>query len=288
METKILSAAPVVEKFKKNLIQRCEALKAKGIVPSMKVILVGNNPASLSYIRNKKKLCEEIGASFSLDQLSDDITQKDFLAHVDTLNKNNEIHGIIIQLPVSEELKKLHLPNLVTPSKDIDGFHGLNTQALYAGTINMSLLLPCTPKGIINLLNYYEIPIAGKHVVVVGRSLIVGKPMSMMMSNLDATVTLAHSKTNRLEDFTRNADIVVSAIGKTHYLNEKHFNINRKTVVIDVGMNTLNGKLTGDVDQEAVKGKVSAITPVPGGVGPMTVLSLIDNLITATEKQLKG
>ena len=288
MDTKILAAAPVIEKIKKELTKKCENLKSRGIVPSMKVILVGDNPASLSYIRNKKKLCEEIGAKFSLDQLPKEITQTEFLKHIDSVNTDKTINGIIIQLPVTEELRKLHIPNLVVPSRDIDGFHGLNTQNLYSGTINMSLLLPCTPKGIITLLNHYEIPIEGKHVVVVGRSLIVGKPMSMMLTNRGATVTLAHSKTERLEDFTRNADIVVCAIGKTRFLTEKHFNINRKTVVIDVGMNTLNGKLTGDVDQEAVKGKVSAITPVPGGVGPMTVVSLIENLITATELQLKG
>jgi methylenetetrahydrofolate dehydrogenase (NADP+)/methenyltetrahydrofolate cyclohydrolase len=288
MDTKILAAAPVVEKIKKELIKKCENLKERGVVPSMKVILVGDNPASLSYIKNKRKLCEEIGAKFSLDQLPKEVTQSEFLKHIEKVNNDKSINGIIIQLPVTEELKKLHIPNLVTPSKDIDGFHGLNTQNLYSGTINTSLLLPCTPKGIITLLNHYQIPIEGKHVLVVGRSLIVGKPMSMMLTNRDATVTLAHSKTDKLEDFTRNADIVVCAIGKAHFLSEKHFNINRKTVVIDVGMNTLNGKLTGDVDQEAVKGKVSAITPVPGGVGPMTVISLIENLITATELQLKG
>jgi methylenetetrahydrofolate dehydrogenase (NADP+)/methenyltetrahydrofolate cyclohydrolase len=288
MDTKILAAAPVVEKIKKELIKKCEDLKERGIVPSMKVILVGDNLASLSYIKNKRKLCEEIGAHFSLDQLPKEVTQAEFLKHIDGVNNDKSINGIIIQLPVTDELKKLHIPNLVIPSKDIDGFHGLNTQNLYSGTINMSLLLPCTPKGIITLLNHYQIPIEGKHVVVVGRSLIVGKPMSMMLTNRDATVTLAHSKTEKLEDFTRNADIVVCAIGKARFLSEKHFNINRKTVVIDVGMNTLNGKLTGDVDFEAVKGKVSAITPVPGGVGPMTVVSLIENLITATELQLKG
>ena len=182
MDTKILPAAPVVEKIKKELIKKCENLKERGVVPSMKVILVGDNPASLSYIKNKRKLCEEIGAKFSLDQLPKEISQAEFLKHIEKVNNDKSINGIIIQLPVTEELKKLHIPNLVTPSKDIDGFHGLNTQNLYSGTINTSLLLPCTPKGIITLLNHYQIPIEGKHVVVVGRSLIVGKPMSMMLT----------------------------------------------------------------------------------------------------------
>jgi methylenetetrahydrofolate dehydrogenase (NADP+)/methenyltetrahydrofolate cyclohydrolase len=182
----------------------------------------------------------------------------------------------------------LHLPNLVKPSKDIDGFHGLNTQNLYSGSTDLSLLMPCTPKGIINLLKFYMYDIKGKNVVVVGRSLIVGKPLSMLLVNFDATVVLAHSQTKNLRDFTKQADIVVSAIGKAHFFDRSYFNPDKNTVIIDVGMNTLNGKLTGDVDTHEVMDHVAAITPVPGGVGPMTVVSLIDNLISATEKQFKG
>lgn len=288
MTAKILSAAPVVEQIKKDLKIRCESLKNRGLTPSMCVVLVGDNPASLSYIRNKKRMCEEIGAKFHLEQLPSSISEKEFLSKIDSLNNDPAIHGIIIQLPVSETLKSLPLPNLVTPKKDIDGFHGMNTQALYAGSKDLSLLLPCTPKGIVSLLNFYNVPLKGKNIVVVGRSLIVGKPMSMLLSNFDATVTLAHSQTKNMREFTRNADIVISAIGRAHYFDHTYFIPERQTTVIDVGMNTLNGKLTGDVNFEDVKDSVAAITPVPGGVGPMTVVSLIENLISATEKQLKG
>lgn len=284
---KILAAQPLVDEIKKDLKSRCESLKSRGTIPSMCVVLVGDNPASLSYIRNKKKICEEVGATFNLLQLPSSITEKEFLKHIDDLNHDPKIHGIIIQLPVSETLKNLDLPNLVTASKDIDGFHGKNTQNIYTGSTNLKLLLPCTPKGIVHLLKYYGVEIAGKHAVVLGRSLIVGKPLSMLLTNLNATVTIAHSHSQNLEEITRNADILISAIGKTHFVTAKHINPLRKTVVIDVGMNTLNGKLTGDVHPEVMT-VAAAVSPVPGGVGPMTVVSLIENLITATENHIKG
>lgn len=284
---KILAAQPLVDEIKKDLKSRCESLKSRGTNPSMCVVLVGDNPASLSYIRNKKKICEEVGATFNLLQLPSSITEKEFLKHIDDLNHDLKIHGIIIQLPVSETLKNLDLPNLVTASKDIDGFHGKNTQNIYTGSTNLKLLLPCTPKGIVHLLKYYGVEIAGKHAVVLGRSLIVGKPLSMLLTNLNATVTIAHSHSQNLEEITRNADILISAIGKTHFVTAKHINPLRKTVVIDVGMNTLNGKLTGDVHPEVMT-VAAAVSPVPGGVGPMTVVSLIENLITATENHIKG
>lgn len=286
MTEKLLTAKPVVEKIKADLTRRCEALKKAGIHPSMSVILVGDNPASLTYIKNKRKACEEIGAKFALHQLASSIKQNDFLIEVEKLNNDPSVNGIIIQLPVPDQLKKLNIPNLIIPSKDIDGFHGVNTQSLYAGSIDMKLLLPCTPKGIVSLLQYYGIEIEGKHVVVIGRSLIVGKPLSMLLTNLNATVTVAHSHTRNLSIITRSADIVISAVGKAKFLDKSYFNPD--SVVVDVGMNTLDGKLAGDVNFEDVSQYVSAITPVPGGVGPMTVVSLIENLITACEQQIKG
>ncbi len=287
MTAQILSASPIVEQMKRDLKSRCETLRNRGTVPSMCVVLVGDSPASLSYIRNKKKVCEEVGATFNLLQLPANISEHDFLAHIEKLNHDPKIHGVIIQLPVSEHLKRLNLSNLILPSKDIDGFHGLNTQHIYTGTTNLKLLIPCTPKGIIHLLKFYGVDLEGKHVVVVGRSLIVGKPLSMLLSNFNATVTLAHSHTKNLEDITKIADILISAIGKAHFIQPKHLNPNKKTIVVDVGMNTVNGKLTGDVAPE-VSSVAGGLTPVPGGVGPMTVVSLIENLISATENQLKG
>lgn len=287
MTAKILSAQPLVDQIKQDLRSRCESLKSRGVHPSMCVVLVGDNPASLSYIKNKRKICEDVGANFTLLQLKADISEKEFLGHLEKLNQDSKIHGIIIQLPVSDHLKKLELHNLVTPKKDIDGFHGDNTKAIYFGTRDLNLLLPCTPKGIIHLLQYYGVELSGKHVVVLGRSLIVGKPLSMLLSNLDATVTLAHSKTENLKEITKSADILISAIGKAHFITASHLDPAKKTIVVDVGANTLNGKYTGDVSPE-VMGVAGGVSPVPGGVGPMTVVSLIQNLITATEQQLKG
>jgi methylenetetrahydrofolate dehydrogenase (NADP+)/methenyltetrahydrofolate cyclohydrolase len=288
MTAKILAAQPVVESIKHNLIERCKTLKARGAHPSMCVVLVGNNPASLSYVRNKRKMCEEIGAKFHLEHMSESVSPEDFLKRLEVLNKDPNTNGIIIQLPVPEQLKQLPLPNLVHPEKDIDGFHGLNTQKIYLGTTDLSHLLPCTPKGIINLFRFYGIDLKGKSIVVIGRSLIVGKPLSMLLSNFDATVTLAHSQTKDLRELTKQADIVIAAIGKAHFLDHTYFDLAKKTIVVDVGMNSLDGKLTGDVKQEDVKEVVSAMTPVPGGVGPMTVISLIENLISATENQVRG
>lgn len=287
MTAKILSAQPVVEQKKENLKKRCLSLKERGVVPSMCVVLVGDDPASLSYIRNKKRLCEEVGANFELLHLPESVSAEDFLSKVNALNNNPKINGIIIQLPVPETLKVFYIPNLVNPEKDIDGFHGKNTQALYAGTTDLSLLLPCTPKGIVNLLHFYGLELSGKNIVVVGRSLIVGKPLSMLLSNFNATVTMAHSKTKNLKDHTKNADIVITAIGHGHFFDHTYFNPGKKTIIVDVGMNTVDGKLAGDVNQSDVMDVVDAISPVPGGVGPMTVVSLIENLISATEAQNK-
>lgn len=288
MTARILSAKPLVEKATLELKQRCDSLKDRGIVPAMSVVLVGDNPASLSYIRNKQRLCETVGAKFSLHQLPPGISSEDFLEKIRGLNADPGTNGIIIQLPVSDHLAELDLPQLIRPEKDIDGFHGKNTISLYEGSTDLKLLLPCTPKGVVNLLKFYGYDVEGKNIVVIGRSLIVGKPLALLLTNMNATVTLAHSRSRNLKDFTRNADVVVAAIGRGHFLDHSYFNPSRNTVVIDVGMNSLNGKLVGDVDTEDVKESVRAISPVPGGVGPMTVLSLIDNLITATELQSKG
>lgn len=282
--TILLKAQPLVDQKIIDLTNRCQQLIKNGHTPFMKVVLVGNNPASLTYIKNKKKMCETVGAKFELDQLDSSISKEDFLNHIDSLNKNSAVTGIIIQLPVSENLKSLRITQLVAPEKDIDGFHSKNTQWLYEGSHQINHLLPCTPKGIISLLDFYDLPIKGKHALVIGRSLIVGKPVSMLLSNRDATVTLAHSKSENLTDLTRSADIIISAVGKAELITAKHINPAKKTVIIDVGMNTLDGKLVGDVKFDEVSPLVSAISPVPGGVGPMTVISLIENLILATEK----
>jgi methylenetetrahydrofolate dehydrogenase (NADP+)/methenyltetrahydrofolate cyclohydrolase len=282
--TMLLKAQPVVDQKIDDLTKRCQALKEQGRTPFMTVVLVGDNPASLTYIRNKEKMCKKIGAEFNLIQLPESTSAKDFKDLIKDLNKDPLITGIIIQLPVSEKLKSLQITQLVSPKKDIDGFHSNNTRWLYQGSSELNHLLPCTPKGILSLLDFYDLPIKGKHAVVIGRSLIVGKPVSMLLSNRNATVTLAHSRTEDLEEITKTADIIISAVGKAELITAKHINPNKKTVIIDVGMNTLNGKLVGDVKFDEVSLVAGAISPVPGGVGPMTVISLIENLILATEK----
>lgn len=288
MNLKILRAKPLVEKMRLDLTERVNQLKSKGLTPRMAVVLVGSDPASLTYIKNKKKACEVVGAHFELFQWQESIEETEFLHNIEALNNNPAIHGIIIQLPVPDKLKHLDLTNLVDPQKDIDGFHGMNTQLLFKGCRELKNLLPCTPKGIVRLLEHYDIEIAGKEVLVIGRSLIVGKPLSMLLSNYDATVTMAHSKTKDLSHYTQEADIVVCAVGEANLLTAKHFSAKKQTTVIDVGINIVNGKLVGDVNFDEVAPLVGNISPVPGGVGPMTVISLIENLVIACEKKIKG
>lgn len=287
MSPRLLSAQPLVAKMRENLSVRVNHLKSNGLNPRMSVVLVGSNPASLSYIKNKKKACELIGAEFELHQWDESISETDFLKNINDLKNNPAIHGIIIQLPVPEQLKHLDLANIIDPCKDIDGFHGENTQLLFKGCTELGNLLPCTPKGIIRLLQFYQVEIEGKDIVVIGRSLIVGKPVSMLLSNYNATVTMAHSKTHNLSLYTKQADIVISAVGKANLLGKEHFSPEKNTTVIDVGMNIHQGKLVGDVNFPEVFPLVKNISPVPGGVGPMTVISLIENLVIACEKKSK-
>lgn len=284
--TLILKAEPVVDKRVSELRQECDILKRLGIHPKLVVVLVGENPASLSYIRNKQKLCEKVGCLFELRQLPATTSKSTFQDTLRTINTDASVHGCIIQLPVAGEAGSLPIEQMVLPSKDVDGFHPSNTASLYLGKIGPNSLLPCTPKGVMSLLKHYGIPILGAHVVVVGRSQIVGKPLSLLLGLAGATVTMCHSQTKDLAHHTRHADIVVSAIGKGHFLGPQYFDPARKTVVIDVGMNkNADGKLVGDVAFDSVAPLVAAITPVPGGVGPMTVLSLIENLLTAAQNQ---
>lgn len=255
--------------------------------PVLKVVLVGNDPASIRYTKNKKKFCEQIGASCEIIKLDAQIEMNLFLKTIKQLNDDQSVNGIIIQLPLPSALGHLNVGELISPEKDVDGFHPLNTYALYAKRSAEKTLLPCTPKGIVTLLNHYQIKVAGKLVLVLGRSLIVGRPMSLLLSNLNATVVMAHSQTNELRELTKKADLIVSAMGKAEMIDETYFSPTKKPVLIDVGMNlNSRGELCGDVAFEKVLPYVSAITPVPGGVGPMTILSLAENLILA--KQLQG
>ena len=250
---------------------------------TLSVILVGNNPASLLYIKNKKAFCEEVGAEFELIHLDEDTTEQTFIEQIEKVNTDKSITGLFVQLPVSKHLKHIDISNLVNPEKDVDGFHANSSLDLYRNTEKS--FIPCTPKGILNILNHYEISIPGKNIVIIGRSYIVGKPLSLLLSNRDATVTLCHSKTINLKEITKNADIIISAVGIPKYLDSNYLSKAGNQILIDVGINKdVNNKTCGDIDFENVKNHVAAITPVPGGIGPLTVNSLIENLILATEK----
>lgn len=252
----------------------------------MKVILVGENPASLIYTRNKKIFCEKFEAVCEIINLPKTIGEAAFLEQVLEISNDRTVHGCFIQLPLPEQLQHIDVGNLIPPEKDVDGFHKNNLNYLLHGSEEKALL-PCTPKGILTLLNYYGVECEGKNVVMIGRSMIVGKPMALMMVNKNATVTICHSRTTNLPMHTRQADIIISAIGKARFINATHLSPGHDQVIIDVGMNhDEEGNLCGDIDLDAVLDKCRGVTPVPGGVGPMTILSLAQNLLQAAEKSL--
>ena len=280
----LLKAQPLVDSRIPIMRDECAELIRRGIHPKLVVVQVGDNPASLSYITNKRRLCERVGAQFELRHLPESTSAAEFQRVMEGINADKAVHGCIIQLPVYGGCHSLPLETMVAPHKDVDGFHPANTAQFYLGRLDQAALLPCTPKGVMSLLEYYRIPLAGKNAVVLGRSQIVGKPLSLLLNLAGATVTMCHSQTRDLAEHTRRADIVISAVGREKLLRAEHFDPQRRTVVVDVGMNkSSEGKLVGDVDFAAVEPLVQAITPVPGGVGPMTVLSLIENLLTAAK-----
>lgn len=283
--TKILDAKSVIESKLPLLVKECTQLTEKGKTPHLAVILVGANPASVSYVKNKEKMCQKIGANFELIKLDETISKEEFLAEVDRINTDPKVTGCFVQLPVPSQLKDIKITQLINPLKDVDGFHLDSVNKLYLGELDG--LISCTPKGIVTLLIENKIEIEGKDIVIIGRSAIVGKPLSLLLQIYNATTTLCHSKTKNLKKHTKNADIIISAVGSAQFLDSSYLNTNKDQIVIDVGMNSLNGKLVGDVKYDEIKENVKAITPVPGGVGPMTVFSLMENLIKSTSHILE-
>lgn len=259
--------------------------KAEELSPTLAVILVGENPASMAYVRNKKKACERAGIEYREYRFPDSITQESLLHKINELNEDGSVNGIIVQLPLPEQIYVPEVIRAVAPAKDVDGFHAYNIGKMFLSP-EFEDLPPATPLGIVKLLDHYDIPIQGQEVVVVGHSNIVGKPISMMMLNRDATVTTCHIYTKDLAVHTKRADILIVAVGKEKLITADM--VKEGAVVIDVGINRReDGSLCGDVDFEAIKDKAGFITPVPGGVGPMTVAALILNTIRATERQRK-
>lgn len=277
----IIDGKAVSSAVKQQVKNECEELKKQGITPGLAVIIVGDDPASQVYVRNKERACEECGFYSVKYALSADTTQEELNSLVDKLNKDDKINGILCQLPLPSHLDDKEVINRIDPIKDVDAFHPVNVGAIMIGDYNF---LPCTPAGVMELIHSTGVDITGKKAVVIGRSNIVGKPMAMLLLHENATVEITHSRTVNLKSITKDADILVAAIGKPKFVTEDM--IKDGAVVIDVGMNRdENGKLCGDVDFENVKDKCSFITPVPGGVGPMTISMLMKNTLTAAKLQ---
>jgi len=269
----ILEAKKIKEEKIKELKKEIESLKRK---PGIAVIQVGSDSASNVYVKNKEKTSLELGCKFSHIKFSEDASEDEIISKIEELNNDNTVDGIIVQMPLPKHLNTSKIQNKVLPSKDIDGLTDINAGLLFH---NKESLVPCTPKGIVEMLKYYNIEIKGKHVVIVGRSELVGRPLMSLMLNNNATVTICHSYTNNLSEITKNADILIVAVGKKYMIKKSM--VKDGVVIIDVGINREEGKLYGDVDFENIKEMCSYITPVPGGVGQMTVLSLYQNLLEA-------
>jgi methylenetetrahydrofolate dehydrogenase (NADP+) / methenyltetrahydrofolate cyclohydrolase len=281
MTAKIIDGNAVAKHVRGQWKKRVEALTARGVTPGLAMVIVGNNPASRVYVRNKVKACGEVGLHSEVHELPADATEAQVIARVQELNRNPDIHGILVQLPLPAHLDPKHLLNEISVDKDVDGFHLYNVGGLVVGENN--IFPPCTPYGVQCLLEYENIPIEGQNVVVVGASNIVGKPMALMLMAKEATVSICHIKTRDLAQYTILADILVVAAGCPKLISAPM--VKRGAVVIDVGINRLpDGSLAGDVDFDSVKEKASYITPVPGGVGPMTVTMLICNTVAACER----
>ncbi|MEW6189727.1 MAG: bifunctional methylenetetrahydrofolate dehydrogenase/methenyltetrahydrofolate cyclohydrolase FolD [Actinomycetota bacterium] len=280
MTAKIINGKEIASSIYRELSEEIKILKERNITPGLAVILVGEDPASMIYIRQKERACQNLGILSKKYPLSKDVSEKELLRLITDLNNDPSIHGILVQLPLPDHIDTRKVLNAVDPQKDVDGFHPFNVGNLTIGEI---LYPPCTPHGVLELLRKMKIEIRGKDAVVVGRSNIVGKPMALMLLHNDATVTICHSKTKDLASHTRRADILVVAVGHPKLVTRGM--VKEGVVVIDVGISRVDDKLVGDVDYDAVKEKAAAITPVPGGVGPMTIAMLLKNTVKAAKIQ---
>ena len=274
---KVISAA-----VKDRIKAEVQELKQNGITPGLAVIIVGNDPASEVYVASKERACAELLMYSEKYALPEQTTEEELLKLVNELNSRDEIHGILCQLPLPRHINEKTILDAISPLKDVDAFHPQNVGKIMIGDYDF---LPCTPAGIMEMLKYSDIDPAGKHCVVIGRSNIVGKPMAMLMLHANATVTICHSKTTNLKEITKQADILVAAVGRANFVTADM--VKPGAVVIDVGMNRPNGKLCGDVNFSEVEPIASAITPVPGGVGPMTISMLMQNTLAAARLKLK-
>ncbi|NFD56696.1 bifunctional 5,10-methylenetetrahydrofolate dehydrogenase/5,10-methenyltetrahydrofolate cyclohydrolase [Clostridium botulinum] len=279
--TKILYGNEVALKIKEDLNLRIDKLKEKNIIPKLAILRMGNKQDDIAYERSIIKSCEKLNIETKVEELSEDILEEDFLKLMESLNKEKEIHGILVFRPYPKHLNENIINSSIALNKDVDCMHPLNLERIFEGDLDG--FMPCTPEAVIEILRYYDIDLKGKNIVIINRSMVVGKPLSMMALSHNATVTICHSKTIDLPSITKKADIVVTAIGKAKLIKEEYFN--EDSIVMDVSINVdENGKLCGDVDFENVKEKVVAITPVPKGVGSVTTTLLLKHIVDAAER----
>lgn len=283
MVAKLLDGKQIAKDYRQGLKEQVEELKTKGYTPKLSVIIVGNDGASLSYVKSKKKAAEKIGMISEIIHLDEDTSEQDVLSELERLNNDDSVSGILVQVPLPEQVSEQKVLEAINPEKDVDGFHPSNIGKLY---IDEQTFVPCTPLGIMEILKHADIDIEGKNAVVIGRSHIVGQPVSKLLLQQNATVTILHSRSKDMASFVKDADIVVSAVGKPELVTKDM--VKEGAVIVDVG-NTPdeNGKLKGDVDFEEVKEVAGAITPVPGGVGPLTITMVLNNTLLA-EKMRRG
>jgi len=277
----IMDGKLVASEVKQEVAEKVRELQKDHVNPHLSTVLVGDDPASASYLKAKHKACQEVGIKSENHRIPKETTQRELEALVWKLNTDPAVHGILIQLPLPGHLDENQIIERIVPYKDVDGLHPINAGKLASG---VEVLVPCTPKGIIRLLTFYKVPMESRRATIINRSNLVGRPLSMLFLNRDATVTMCHSKTLTLPDVTRTADILVSAVGRENFMLQKR-HVKQGAAVIDVGLSRVNGKLRGDVDFEEVSVVANYLTPVPGGVGPMTVAMLLENTVQAARIQ---
>ena len=283
MAATIIDGRMVAARWKEKIAQETQTWIARGVTPHLAVVLVGENPASQVYVRNKENACRKAGMRSTLIRLPEDCAQETLEQTVRELNADESVHGVLVQLPLPAHLDEAAVLRLIDPDKDVDGFHAMNAGRLMSG---QPCFVPCTPLGVMKLLEAYDIPVRGKRAVVVGRSNIVGKPMALLLLAADATVTVCHSRTENLAEITREADILVAAVGRPNFITADM--VKPGAAVIDVGINRVDGALLGDVDFAGASEVAGFITPVPGGVGQMTIAMLLANTLDAVKRRAQG
>ncbi|QCT74514.1 bifunctional methylenetetrahydrofolate dehydrogenase/methenyltetrahydrofolate cyclohydrolase FolD [Macrococcoides canis] len=282
MSAKVLDGKKIAADYRANLAQEVEQLKAQGVTPNLTVILVGNDGASQSYVNNKKKSAEKIGMSSSIIHLDESTTEAALLEEIDKLNNDDNVDGILVQVPLPKQIDETKVLEKIAPEKDVDGFNPINIGRLYAG---VETYIPCTPLGIMEILKHADIDLEGKDVAVIGRSHIVGQPVAKLLTDANATVTLLHSRSKDMDAVLKRSDVIVSAVGKPGLVTKDV--VKEGAVIVDVGNTVVDGKLTGDVVYDEVAEVAGAITPVPGGVGPLTITMVLNNTLLAAKRAQK-